>query len=554
MAHRVFSRALAIWAVCTASLLTTAWARGQNVVIPPSALETNVSVAAEVQEVLARGQVLESERKWGEAMGMYEDALRQHPELAALQERISLARMHLDLSRRYSDGSFVASVNQMSERQALDVYAEVLQKIDTNYVQQPNWRDLVERGVLQIEVALTEPAFVDARLAKVAPERREAFLGEFRSTLARYRAVDRNEARNLAAWGARFASERLGVPSQVFVMEFVSGAAGALDRYSTFLTAAQLDDLFSQIEGNFVGLGIEIKGRDDALEVVNVIGGSPAQKGGLLANDLIVAVDGKSVQSLTPDRAADLLKGPDGSTVQLDVTDPAGQTRRLTLTRQRVELPSVEDAKIIDAEYGVAYLRLPSFQKTTSADLNDALWKLYRDGMKSLIIDVRGNPGGLLDSSVEVADKFIAEGKIVSTRGRNAREDSDRFANRYDTWRVPLVVLIDHNSASASEIFAGAIHDSRRGVVVGQRSYGKGSVQGIFPLSSAKAGLRLTTAKFYSPSGQAISNAGVTPDVAVPEVQTAAKPVLETGQAIAPEQDAVLDAGLQVARQRLSQR
>jgi carboxyl-terminal processing protease len=521
------------------------------VVIPSAALEGNVAVAAEVQELLARGQSLESERKWGEALGVYEDALRQYPELGTLQQRISLARMHLDLARRYSDTSFVSAVDRMSERQALDLYAEVLQKIDTNYVQQPGWRELVERGAMQVEVALTEPAFADARLAKIPAERRDAFLREFRPALAQYRAVDRNEARNLAAWGARFASERLGVPPQVFVMEFVCGAAGGLDRYSTFLTAAQLDDLFSQIEGNFVGLGIELKSQDDALEVVNVITGSPAHKGGLRTKELIVAVDGVSVKALTADKAADQLKGVEGSSVQLDVADAQGQVRRVKLTRQRVELPSVEDAKIIDAEYGVAYLRLPTFQKTTSADLNNSLWQLYRQGMKSLIIDVRGNPGGLLDSSVEVADKFIAEGKIVSTRGRNPREDSERFANRYDTWRVPLVVLIDRNSASASEIFAGAIHDSRRGVVVGERSYGKGSVQGIFPLSSAKAGLRLTTAKFYSPSGQAIAHAGVSPDV---PVQVAAKPVAETGETVAPEQDAILEAGLEIARQRLSQR
>lgn len=237
--------------------------------------------------------------------------------------------------------------------------------------------------------------------------------------------------------------------------------------------------------------------------------------------------------------------------MQLDVADEQGQIRRISLTRQRVELPSIEDARIIDPEYGVAYLRLPAFQKTTSADLNDALWKLYHQGMKSLIIDVRGNPGGLLDASVEVADKFISEGKIVSTRGRNAREDSDRFASRYNTWRVPLVVLIDHDSASASEIFAGAIRDSRRGVVVGERSYGKGSVQGIFPLSTTKAGLRLTTAKFYSPSGQPIANAGVAPDVVV---HSTAKPVTETGETVAPEEDPILKAGLEIARQRLSQR
>ncbi|MBW3597411.1 MAG: S41 family peptidase [Planctomycetes bacterium] len=551
MAIRAYLRALSLSAALAASLFSAAWTSAQQVHIPASALETPVAVASEVQEVLARGQVLESERKWGEALSVYEDALREHPELAALQQRVTIARMHLDVARRYSDADFVTSVTRMTEQQALDLYAEVLQKIETNYVHQPDWRELVDRGATQVEASVTEPAFGDVRLANLSPEQREAFLRDFRPALAQYRALNRTEARNLTAWGARFAAQRLGVPPQVFVMEFICGAGNGLDRYSTFLTSTQLDDIFSQIEGNFVGLGIELKTEEDSLDVVNVIAGSPAEKGGLRTGDRILGVDGQTVAALTSEKAADMLKGPEGSTVQLDVAEESGQTRRLLLTRQRVELPSIEGARIIDPEYGVAYLRLPAFQKTTSRDLNEALWKLYREGMKSLIIDVRGNPGGLLDSSVEVADKFITEGKIVSTRGRNSREDSDRFANRYNTWRVPLVVLIDQDSASASEIFAGAIRDSRRGVVVGERSYGKGSVQGIFPLNTSKAGLRLTTAKFYSPSGQAIANAGVAPDVTV---QITAKPVAETGENVAADEDAILNAGLEVARQRLSQR
>jgi carboxyl-terminal processing protease len=161
----------------------------------------------------------------------------------------------------------------------------------------------------------------------------------------------------------------------------------------------------------------------------------------------------------------------------------------------------------------VAYVRIPAFQKTTARDLETALWDLHAKGMRSLVLDLRGNPGGLLTSSVEVADKFIADGPIVSTRGRSEQENFNYRAHRPGTWRVPLVVLIDGDSASASEIFAAAIKDSRRGTVIGTRSYGKGSVQGIFPLGYAGAGARITTAKFYSPLGNPIANVGVTPDI-----------------------------------------
>ena len=213
---------------------------------------------------------------------------------------------------------------------------------------------------------------------------------------------------------------------------------------------------------------------------------------------------------MNTDQAADLLQGAEGSQVEVTIASPAG-SRRMVVRRSHVEVPSIDDVKIADREYGIGYLKLTCFQKTTSRDLDAALWKLHREGMKSLVIDLRGNPGGLLTSSVEVADKFVEEGVIVSTRGRSAAEDYNYTGHKVGTWQVPLVLLIDGDSASASEIFAGAIRDHRRGTLVGQRSYGKGSVQGIFPLGLAGAGVRLTTAKFYSPSGKPISKVGVQP-------------------------------------------
>ena len=205
----------------------------------------------------------------------------------------------------------------------------------------------------------------------------------------------------------------------------------------------------------------------------------------------------------------------------------------------------------MDQESKIGYLKITSFQKNTPADLSQAMWKLHRDGMQALVIDLRGNPGGLLTAAVDMVDLFVEQGTIVSTRGRNAREDFDYTAHMPGTWRVPLVVLIDSNSASASEIFAGAIRDHGRGTVVGQRSYGKGSVQGIFPLATGGAGLRLTTAKFYSPHGRAISRNGVTPDI---NVRVAGKPDLTELKAAvdaASKNDPVMDAGVVAAKQLL---
>jgi carboxyl-terminal processing protease len=303
-------------------------------------------------------------------------------------------------------------------------------------------------------------------------------------------------------------------------------------------------------------LGIELKAEEQSLRIVSVIPGGPADQGGIQFGDRIVEVDGQSTRDISTDKAADLLKGVEGSLVELVLLDRNEKARRLRLTRTRVDVPSVDNIAIVDKEFGVGYFRLTSFQKTTNRDVDAALWKLHQQGMRSLIVDVRGNPGGLLTASVEVADKFVSQGDIVSTRGRSSGEDFDYKAHAVGTWRVPLIVLIDGDSASASEIFAGAIHDHRRGTLVGTRSYGKGSVQGIFPLSVVNAGVRLTTAKFYSPSGQAISHRGVAPDVEVKatEQSLVAKPIDGQLPIVEQAQDAVLATSLQIARQQLTQR
>ncbi len=328
------------------------------------------------------------------------------------------------------------------------------------------------------------------------------------------------------------------------VLEYLCGATNSLDQYSAFLTPDQLGEVYSQIDGNFVGLGVELKTQNNTLLIVRVISGSPAAEAGLRDGDRIVVIDGKAVSSMSTDLAANLLQGEEGSLVNLAVAGGDNHQRQIAIRRRRVEVPSVDRVNMIDRERGIGYFRITSFQKTTLRELDAALWKLHREGMQRLIIDVRNNPGGLLPAAVDVSDRFVDRGVIVSTRGRSAEEDATFTARESDKWRMPLVVIVDQDSASAAEIFSGAIHDLQRGTIVGVRSYGKGSVQGIFPLDGTNAGIRLTTAKFYSPTGKPYNRVGVVPDV---EVRQVAKPIPgETAPAL--QSDAMLNAALEIAR------
>lgn len=501
---------------------------------------------ARLQQVLQQGKVLEDERRWGEALAHYEQAAKEFPERQDIISRLTTARIHFDVARRYGDTAFTKAIDSTSQRQALDALAEVLLKIQAYSASVPQWQQLFDRGTRNLSIAMTKSVFVEHALPGWRQESVE-YARRLLDRLASSQAVNnRHDLYNRASLIADEMSRRAGVPPQVVLLEYTCGAASALDVYSSFLTRDQYAEVMSQIDGNFVGLGIEIRNENETLLIVNVIPGGPAADAGLKSNERIVQVNGKATVEVSADTAADMLKGEEGSMVDLVVADAEGNRRKLRLRRRRVEIPSVENVHIADRQYGIGYVKLSSFQKNTLREFNAALWALHHQGMRSLIVDVRGNPGGLLDASVHVADKFVNDGLIVATRGRNPREDFDHKAKKFGTWQVPLVVLIDGDSASASEIFAGAIRDHDRGRIVGERSFGKGSVQGIFPLNRSGAGIRLTTAKFYSPNGTPISGRGVTPDVTVYAV---AKPASEG--AVEPI-DPILNTALQVARRQVS--
>jgi carboxyl-terminal processing protease len=548
------------WLIVLAALVSSAPAAFAAGSAAPSATE-QVTIAAEalptaVSSLLKEGLALEASGRWAEALSHYEEALREQPNDRALNERFDVARLHYSLQQRYDDRSFRASVQAIRPQEALELYGDLLSKIDAHYYTTPPWQDLSQRGAKAMDIALADATFLKAHAVRASRGQLQQLRGEIMQLPGRYAIRSSRDAAAVAVETARLASRRVGLNESATLMEFTAAAGGGLDHFSAFLTADQLRDIYSQIEGNFVGLGVELKADNGALLIVHVIPGSPAEKAGILPDDRITAVDGQATKELSTDEAASLLTGPEGSVVQVTVARAGEAPRVLSVRRASVEVPSLEGVRIIDPESGVAYIRIPAFQKSTARDLEAALWDLHRQGMRSLVIDLRGNPGGLLTASVEAADEFVASGSIVSTRGRSDQENFDYRAHRGGTWRVPLAVLVDGDSASASEIFAGAIKDSGRGVIVGSRSFGKGSVQGIFPLNGAGAGARITTAKFFSPNGHPISRVGITPDIdarrATPVAQGPESPqnthLVGYRGADDPASDPVLELAIQAVR------
>jgi carboxyl-terminal processing protease len=510
----------AIFALTTSVSAQVAQPASQQVAKPvfPTAASVKGAIESTINSVLDAGRSLELSGRWADALTKYEEALHENPEDPRLQAKFDVARLHYSLEQRYDDRSFREALRTLKPQQALDQYNDLLEKIDAHYYTQPPWQDITKRGASAMDIALQNENFLRNQGVRVRGQQIDQLRTEIAQLPSKYAIRSSRDASSVALQIARVARQRVGLSETATLLEFTSAAAGGLDHYSAFLTADQLRDIYSQIEGNFVGLGVELKADNGALLIVHVIPRSPAQKAGIREGDRIVAVDGQATSALSTDEAASLLTGAEGSMVRVTINTAGQAPRDLNVRRESVEVPSLEDVKIVEPATGVAYIRIPAFQKTTPTDLENALWDLHKQGMHSLIIDLRGNPGGLLTASVEVADKFIADGGIVSTRGRSEPENFSYQAHRPGTWRVPLVVLIDGDSASASEIFAGAIKDSGRGKIVGTRSYGKGSVQGIFPLGKSGTGARITTAKFYSPLGHPISNVGVTPDIDVRNV------------------------------------
>ena len=296
----------------------------------------------------------------------------------------------------------------------------------------------------------------------------------------------------------------------------INGLLQSLDHYSSYMSPKIFDEMQTETSGEFGGLGIEVSMEAGVVKVISPIDDTPASRAGLKAGDYIVKINNVQVQGKSLSEAVDLMRGPVGSGIELTVRR-RGERKALTfnIIREVIQVQSVK-SEIIDENIG--YIRLTSFNDNSSDQIEKQIKKLKKDkNLNSFILDLRNNPGGLLSQAIKISDFFLENGEIVSTKSRKKSENRKWFAKKGDiTDGKTLLVLINYGSASASEIVAGALKDHKRAIIVGENSFGKGSVQSIIPLKNRGA-IRLTVAKYYLPSGKSISEVGVRPDIEVNE-------------------------------------
>jgi len=486
------------------------------------------SSARASEELASKATDFEKRGLWAEACRVLDEMGRKDRSNSIIRDAYHRCLRRLHLAIRHADGEYRAALSRLSTSQALDIYSQVLGVLASAHPdrEKTTMTALFQHGLAELRNALDEPAFRRNHF----PDVKDSALNAFKARLAAWpltRVATRAEAKEQAMAIAR-AAAREGVPlrggaAAALILEFAAGACNALDEHSLFVTPGQLGLLQAALRGKLVSVGLELGIQDGKLVVSQLAPTGSAVEKGLMRGDLVLKIAGASVEELLAEAAAEKLRGDADTTVKVTLVR-AGTTFEVELTRRAAPLPSVEVEfnSIPDDMAYYVHLRINYFSEKTLDLVKEALAKASLNGetLKGVILDLRGNPGGLFDSAVSVAELFLPEGVIVIGSSPFKKYNRTFKVESAGPYQMPLVVLIDADSASAAEILAGAIKETRgplkMALLVGQTTYGKGSIQCFIPLDKTaldRAALKLTVAKLFSPGSLPYTGQGVSPDV-----------------------------------------
>lgn len=488
---------------------------GWTILVVGVAWLTPPAVWAAPLDLLREAAQLEDQGRWVEACELYEQILHEDRNTPEVRARLQNCWRHIHQIRRHRDASFRQQVQALSVTQALNVYAEVLAKLQTNHVDRDKVHPerLFRQGLEELTLALTDETFRQEYLPTIDREMLRTFRGQLRENWLLSSVRDPREARNLLQEIALAARKELGLKPAATVFEFVCGACNSLDEYTLYLTPAKLQEEAPEVGAELVGVGLDVQYRDGKWLVISVVADGPAGLAGIRKGDRLLRINRQKTDELTAETGLGLLRGEAGSVVELEIlAADENEVRVIKLVRQSVLVPSVSESQLL--EPGIGYVHLVGFHKSTVQEMEDAILRLQTVGMRVMILDLRGNPGGLFKVAVQVAERFLAQGVIVSTQSQLRQYTKIYEAHSgQSALDLPLIVLVDGDTASAAEVVAGALQENQRATVIGQTTYGKGSIQCVMQLSSAAAGIRITLARFYSPRGHMYNGAGITPDI-----------------------------------------
>lgn len=488
-------------------------AAGTGVLAAPMATETVLPLPARSQRWLQEAEEFERLGQWDRAVTLYVKLLALDRDQPAIREHLVDCLRHLHQTRRHRDPTYLARLRQLAFARALGLYSDVVSKVHTHYVdpERSAVTRLFQTGLDEFVRALADEGFRQAHLPMQSSETLRVYGEELLLTHDTRTLTDASTARQAVRGIALTVQRDLGLAPAVTAMEFVFGACNGLDEYSGFLPPdVATDEVTVADELISAGIGLAVRGGEVLID--RIVPGSWAEQAFLREGDRVTRLAGKSLhEDLTADSVAALLGMNVTRAVRLDVVS-MDLPRSLEIP---FDLPTTTGTAIVDQERGIGYTRLLTVGASSLRDLDDAIVSLQMQGMRVLVLDLRGNPGGLVTVAVQLAERFLPAGVIASARG-HAPGTNRTYSSRggMGALNVPLVLLIDGETASAAEVLAGACKDHDRAVVVGMPSYGKGSIQVLMGLSGAGS-VRLTLARLFTPQGLPLTN-GVTPHISEP--------------------------------------